>query len=162
MKNGRTVSLESFLFIPSASTVLSNKSWRTSCYFTPLLFLARIPTFGRLIHQTSSLNLANAVILLNLRNVRVIFVYEVLECKKCLIFDSGRLLVFTKLRTNPLAAPPCVYNLCSFWPAYFERDSVSSLFGCGILIQNQTRRCTSSVKYSKVDVWNVCFFRRSC
>ena len=36
-ENVLTVSFESFVFIPFSSTVLSNKPWRTSKYFTPLL-----------------------------------------------------------------------------------------------------------------------------
>ena len=35
VENAFTVSLESFFFIPSASIVLSSKSWLTSKYFTP-------------------------------------------------------------------------------------------------------------------------------
>ena len=34
VKNARTVTLDSFVFIPSTPTVLSNRSWRLSRYFT--------------------------------------------------------------------------------------------------------------------------------
>ena len=69
--------------------------------FTPLLSLASLSTYAKSIHQISFLNLANAFIRLNLRVARENFVWEVFECKKCLIFDTDRLLVFTKLRTDP-------------------------------------------------------------
>ena len=36
-----TVSLESFVFFPFASTVRSNKFWRTSNYFTPSFFFCQ-------------------------------------------------------------------------------------------------------------------------
>ena len=89
-------------------------SGRTSSYFTPLLSLDRLPTYGKSIQQTSTLNLANAFILLNLRKARVNFVYEVFECKNCFTVDTDRLLAFTKLRKDLLVVPPCGYNLCSF------------------------------------------------
>ena len=74
VKNAQTVSLETFLFIPSASTVLSNMSWRTRRYFTPFLSLASLSTYSKSIHQSSFLNLGNAFMRLNLRVARVIFV----------------------------------------------------------------------------------------
>ena len=101
VKNALTVSLQSFVFIPFASTVLSNRSGRTSRYFTPLISLAGLSTYARSIRQISFLNLANDFILLILRVARVNFVYEGFQCKNCLTFDSGRLLAFTKLGTDP-------------------------------------------------------------
>ena len=73
-KNARTVSLESFVFIPFASTVLSNRSWRTRRYFTPLLFLASLSKYAKSIQEISFLNVANVFIHLNLRVARVKFV----------------------------------------------------------------------------------------
>ena len=55
-------------------------------------------------HQISFLNLAKALILLNIRVAKVFlynFVYEAIECKNCLTFDTGNLLAFAKLRTEP-------------------------------------------------------------
>ena len=83
-----TVSFESFVFIPFASTVLSNKFWRTSKYFTPLLSFANLSTYARSIHQISFLNLAKARILLNLRVACVNLVYDVFECKNSLTFNG--------------------------------------------------------------------------
>ena len=73
-QNARTVSLESFVYIPFASTVPSNRSWRTRRHFTPLLSLASLSTYAKSIHQSSFLNLANAFMRLNLRVARVNFV----------------------------------------------------------------------------------------
>ena len=83
-------------------------SWRTGRYFTPSISLASLSTYARSNHQISISNLAKAFILFNLREARVNFVYEIFECNKCLTFDTGRLLAFTKLRTDPKAAPPSV------------------------------------------------------
>ena len=52
-------------------------------------------------HQISFLNLAKALILLNFRAAKVIFVYESFECKNRLTFDTDNLLAFAKLRTEP-------------------------------------------------------------
>ena len=52
-------------------------------------------------HEISFQNLAKAVILLNFCAARIIFVYESFECKNCLTFDTGILLAFAKLRTEP-------------------------------------------------------------
>ena len=62
-----------FFFFHFASTVLSNRSWRTRRYFTPLLSLASLSTYAKSIHQILFLNLANAFIRLNLRVARVKF-----------------------------------------------------------------------------------------
>ena len=97
-------------------------------------------------HQVLFLNQAYAFFLLNLSVPRLNFVDEGVECKSRPTFDTGRLLVLTKLRTNPYAAPPCGYSLCDFWCSDFEKDPASSLFDFGILIQNQSRRYTSGVK----------------
>ena len=51
--------------------------------------------------QVSFLNLAKALILLNFRTTKVNFVYESFECRNCLTFDTGNLLAFAKLRTEP-------------------------------------------------------------
>ena len=88
--------------------VLSNKSWRTSKYFTPLLSHDNLSTYARSIHQVSFLNLANALILLNLRVACANLVYEVFECKNSLIFDGESFAAFSKLRLEPYAANPCV------------------------------------------------------
>ena len=75
------------------------------------------PFYLWLVYQRISfLNLANAFIHLSLRVAKVSFVSEGFEWKNCLTFDTDKLLVFTKLRTVPLAAqaPACVYRLCSF------------------------------------------------
>ena len=100
-KTARTVSLESFVFFLFALTVLSNTSWRTSRYFTPFLTLASLSTHDMSIHQISFLNLANAFILLNLCVVSLNFVKEGFDRKNCLTFNNGRLLSFSKLRTEP-------------------------------------------------------------
>ena len=97
----RAASLESFVFFLFASTVLSKKSCRTSRYFTPILPLASLPKYAESKHQISFLNPAKAFILLNLLVARVNFVCEVFECKTCLTFETGRLLAFTKYRTDP-------------------------------------------------------------
>ena len=52
-------------------------------------------------HQISFLNLAEALILLNFRGAKVNFVLEAFEYKNCLTIDTGNLLVFAKLRTEP-------------------------------------------------------------
>ena len=52
-------------------------------------------------HQVSFLNLANALILLNFRAAKVNFVEEAFECKNSLTFDTGNLLAFVKMRTEP-------------------------------------------------------------
>ena len=51
--------------------------------------------------QISLLNLAKALILLNFRVAKVIFVKESFECKNCLTFDAGNLVAFAELRTEP-------------------------------------------------------------
>ena len=107
-ENVLTVSFESFVFIPCASTVLSNRSWRTSKYFTPLLFFANLSTYARSIHQISFLNLAKARILLNLRVACVNLVYNVFKCENSLTFNGENFAAFAKLRTEPYAANPCV------------------------------------------------------
>ena len=52
-------------------------------------------------HQIPFLNLAKALISLNFHAAKVNFVSEVFECKNCLAFDTGNLLAFAKLRTEP-------------------------------------------------------------
>ena len=52
-------------------------------------------------HQISFLNLAEALILLNFCAAKVNFVKESFECKNCLTFDTGNLLAFDKLRSEP-------------------------------------------------------------
>ena len=96
-----TVSFESFVFIPSASTVLSNKSWRTSENFTPLLSFANISTHARSIHQIPFWNLAKALIFLNLRVACVNLVQEVFECINFLTFEGESVVVSVKLRIEP-------------------------------------------------------------
>ena len=103
-----TVSFESLVFFPFASTVLPNKSWQTSKYFTPKLSFANLSTYARSIHRISPLNLAKTLILLILRVACVNLVYEVFECKHCLTFDGESIAAFAKLRTEPYAANPCV------------------------------------------------------
>ena len=93
-ENFLTVSFESFVFIPFAPTVLSNKSWWTSKYFKPLLSFANFSTYSRCIHQISSLNLAKALISLNLRVACVNLVHEVFECKNSLTFDGESFAAF--------------------------------------------------------------------
>ena len=100
--------LRVFVFILFASTVLSNKSWRTSKYFTPLLSFATLSTYVRSIQQTSILNLAKALILLNLRVARVNLLYDVFECINSLTFNGESFDAFAKLRTEQYAANPCV------------------------------------------------------
>ena len=68
-----TVSWESFVFIPLAFTGLSNKSRRTSKYFTQL-FSRHFNNLSK-IHATNFfLNLANALLLLTFRVAKVNFV----------------------------------------------------------------------------------------
>ena len=45
-----------------------------------------------------------------------------------------------------ISSTSCVHRLGSFWRLYFERDPASSHFGCGVSIQNQSWRYTSSGK----------------
>ena len=52
-------------------------------------------------HQVSFLNLAKTLVLLNFRVAKLNFVYEAFEYKNCLTFDTGNLLAFAKLRTEP-------------------------------------------------------------
>ena len=52
-------------------------------------------------HQFSSLNLAEALILLNFLVAKVNFVLKAFDSKNCLTFDTGNLLAFAKLRTEP-------------------------------------------------------------
>ena len=87
-ENILTVSFEAFVFNPFASTVLSNKSWRTSKYFTPLLSFGNLSTYARSIHQISFLYLAKALILLYLRVACVNLVYDVFERKNSLTFNG--------------------------------------------------------------------------
>ena len=56
---------------------------------------------------TKLLNLAKALILLNLRVACVDLVYDVFECKNSLTFNGESLADFAKLRTEPYAANPC-------------------------------------------------------
>ena len=100
-ENVLTVFFKSFVFIPFASTILSNKSWRTSKYFTPLLSFDNLSTDAISIHQLSFLNLAKDLILLNLRVACVNLVYEVSECKNSLTFEEESFVAFAKLRTEP-------------------------------------------------------------
>ena len=84
LKNTRTVSLASFVFILFASTVLSDRSLRTKRYFTLLFFAANLSTYAKSNQYFSFLNLANSFLLQNLRVASVKFVYEGFECKNCL------------------------------------------------------------------------------
>ena len=52
-------------------------------------------------HQIEFLNLAKAIFPLKFRVVKVNFVKEDFEYKNCLTFDTGNLLAFAKLRTEP-------------------------------------------------------------
>ena len=56
---------------------------------------------ARSMHQISFLNKAKALNLLNFCVAKVIFVCEAFECKNCLTYDTGNLLAFAKLRTEP-------------------------------------------------------------
>ena len=73
-KKAFTISWESFVLIPLAFTVLSNKSWRTSKHFTPLFYFADLSTWAKLMHQIAFLNLAKALILLKFCVARLNFV----------------------------------------------------------------------------------------
>ena len=44
----------------------------------------------------------------NVRVAKVKIVYEVFDSKNNLTFDTGGVLAFTKMRTGPYAAQPCV------------------------------------------------------
>ena len=87
-ENVLTVSFESFVFIPFASTVLSNKCWRTSEYFTPILSFANLSTCARSMNQILSLTLAKALILLKLHVACLNLVNEVFQCKNSLTFEG--------------------------------------------------------------------------
>ena len=87
-------------------------------------------------HQISFMNLAEALILFKFFCQSNLCIRTIFECKKCLTFDTGNLLNFAKLRTEPLAATPCVNNFCSFWRLYFERDPASSTFSFGIVVEH--------------------------
>ena len=52
-------------------------------------------------HQVSFLSLAKALILLNFCAAKINFVKESFECENCRTFDTGNLLAFAKLRTEP-------------------------------------------------------------
>ena len=94
-KNARTVSFKPFVFIPFACTVLSNRSWWTSRYFTPFLSLATFSTFAKSVDQISVLNLENAFCFMNLRVARVNFVYEGFEGENCRTFETDWLFALT-------------------------------------------------------------------
>ena len=51
--------------------------------------------------QISFLNLAKAFGLQNLRVARITFLYKNFEYKICLTFNTGGILAFNKLRTDP-------------------------------------------------------------
>ena len=87
-------------------------------------------------HQISFPNPGKAPIFSNFRFAKKNFVSKAFEYKNCLIFDTGNLLAFAELRTEPQAAAPCAYSLCSFRRSYFERDPASSAFGFGNLVSN--------------------------
>ena len=128
VENAPIFFLESFVFINFATTAPSNKTWWTSENF--------IPFFKPIYQQKQDLytilcfffEIAKALILLSFHLAQRNMVYEVFKCNKCLTFDTGRLLAFTKLPTDTYAAPPCVYTLCSFWRSDLNRDPVSPLF----------------------------------
>ena len=131
------MSFECFSLIAFASTVLSSRFWRIRKYFTPLLFLARISTYAKSIHFISLLNLANAFSLLNLRVARLNFVHECFQCKNCINFDAGRLLVFIKSQTDPYTASFACTIFAASDVLILKKDPAFPLLGCGILIQNQ-------------------------
>ena len=87
--------------------------------------------------QISFLNLAKALILLTFSVAKLNFVLEAFECKNGLTFDTSNLLAFAKLRTEPYAAAPCVYSLCSFWGSYFVRDPASSIFALAFSLETR-------------------------
>ena len=68
--------------------------------------------YARSTQQISIPNLGIASILLHL--VRVNFVYEIVDWKNCLNYDTDGLLASSKMRKDPLGVPPCVRNFCSF------------------------------------------------
>ena len=79
----------------------SDRSWQTRRYFTLLFFSASLSTYAKSIYKTSFLNLKKAFILLKVYVAEVKFVKEASESKNCLNFAFDRLLVFSKLCTNP-------------------------------------------------------------
>ena len=103
-----TGSFECFVFIPFASTVLSNKSWLTSKNLTLLLSFANLSTYARSIHQISSFSLVKAHTPLSLRVACVNLVYQIFEYKNSLTFARESFYAFAKLRTEPYTANPCV------------------------------------------------------
>ena len=100
VENALTVSLESFVIIPFASTVRS-KSLREPVNMLHHFFLLPIYQQKQDPYQISFLNLTKTFILLNFRVAIVNFVHEVLECKDFLKLDTARLLACNKLRTDP-------------------------------------------------------------
>ena len=104
-------------------------------------------TNSRSSHHISFLNLAEALMLLNIRVARVHIASAVFENKISLTFDTGRLLLCTKVPTDPWVASPYVYNLCTFWRSYFVKDAASFRFCFEILTQMQ--KYTSSARKIK-------------
>ena len=100
-ENVLTVCFEAFVFSPLAPTVLSNKSWRTPKYFSPVLLFANLSTYAKSIHQISFSITAKALIPLDLGVVCVNLVYEDFECKSSPTFSGDSLAAFAKLRNKP-------------------------------------------------------------
>ena len=113
---------ESFVFIPYASTVLSNKSWRTSKGFTPLLSFANLSRYATDIHQISFLNLAKALNLLIFRVACVNLVYDVFECKNSLTFN-GEFCCFCQIAHRTICCKSLRVKSLQFLPFRFWKGS---------------------------------------
>ena len=90
------------------------------------------------------------------------FCIEGFECWSCLTFVSGRLLALTKLSTEPKAAPPCVYNLSSFWGSYFERNPASPPLALAFWFRTRVGDTPATSCKIKLMYRTSAFLRRSC
>ena len=105
------VSFEPFVFIPLASIVPSNMSWRTCKSSTPLLSLANLSTNAKSKHQISFLNLAMTS---NFRSFRVGWeklVYHVFECRNWRTFEIGILLALPNFAKNHMLHHHCIFSV---------------------------------------------------
>ena len=160
VKSALRVSLESFVFIHFPSTVQSNYFCWTSNHLIPIFFSTNTSKKAKSLHQKSILNSEKAFNFWNFHVAKLKFVYDVSDCRKCLTFDTGRFLAFDKLRADPEAAAPGVYNLGNFCCSKFEEDpAFASLWFCHSNSQ-QTWRFLSSARLIKVNVENICFWSK--
>ena len=136
VENVLLVFLESFVFSPFASTVLSKIFSRTRKIITKPLSIGKLSTYARSIHQNASLNLANGFFSMIYECAGVNFVLEGLNAK----FVSPSTLVdcwFSLNGAQILMQHHFVFtSFAAFGVRISKKDHASSFFVCGILIQN--------------------------